>query len=1084
MKKILLLATTLLSSWYLFGQGVTTASMNGKITDGNGEALIGATVMAVHTPSGTQFGNVTDLNGFYRISNMRIGGPYKLTITYVGFEPYQEDNLFLDLGQTLRKSISLSENAQTLSQVVVTTQRGDIFDGNRTGSETFINRGLIARQPSASRSIADFVRTTPQARISEETDGFSISLAGQNNRYNAIYIDGAVNNDVFGLAGSGTNGGQTGVNPFSVDAIEAFQVSLAPFDVRVSGFSGGAINAITRSGTNNIEGSAYYFTRNENFAGQTPKGRRVNGEKGKLPEFTSETYGMRIGGPIIKDKAFFFLNYERQDDQVPQPFNIENYIFDSDISDIRRLEDFVRTAYGYDLGSFDTPATLESNKITAKFDFNLFENHKISLRHSYVSADNLEARSSGIRSIQYGNGSEFFKTVTNSTSLEIKSRFGNRFANNLIVGYTTVRDDRDPSGNPFPSVHIGDGGSTNGSDGEGIFFGAEPFSTANLLDQDVLTITNNFEYYIGNHTLTAGIHYEFSKAKNLFFAFNYGNYDYETLEDFLNNQAPDLYQRGYSLIANGAGDESSGAAQFDVAQIGFYIQDEFFVTDNLKLIGGLRFDIPSWSDGSENSMFNETSVSTLETAGKDLQGARVGKPINNTVNISPRLGFNWNVNGKDKTQVRGGIGVFVSRVPLVWPGGAYNNNGITGGFLFAPGGGSSYDGFRSDINNQYVGARPGTGEVGGNIDLFAADFKLPKVLKFNIAVDQKLPWWGLIGSIDFIYNDNLQAIYYENLNLGASSGRLRGADERLVYNRRDEVDGTYDRIILASNTSEGSSYNITGTIRKPLTKGFEGSISYTYGDSKVIFEGTSSQNSSQWRNIQTVNGKNSALPVTRSDFSLGSRVVVGGSYTKKWTDNIKSVLGLFYDGSSGQPFSYIYREGRDLLNDDSRDNSLIYIPRDASEINLVELTTDGTTISPEDQWTALNDYISNDDYLSARRGQYAERNGARAPWVSQLDLKFIQEFSLSKNKLQVSFDVFNLPNLLNADWGERKFVNNDEIPLITTAGVAGNDEGTLFNPSFTFDPSRTSRNDFIDSDDLGIQSSRWQMQLGIRYIFE
>ena len=1084
MRKFLLLATVLFSSCHLFGQGVTTASMNGRITDENGEALIGATVIAVHTPSGVEFGNVTDVDGFYRIPNMRVGGPYTIRVTYVGFETTEEKGVYLNLGQTLRKSVTLTENAQTLEEVVVTSQRGDVFDGNRTGASTYIGKDLINKQPAASRSIADFVRTTPQARIDEGADGFSISLAGQNNRYNAIYIDGAVNNDVFGLAGSGTNGGQTGVNPFSVDAIEAFQVSLAPFDVRVSGFAGGAINAITRSGTNDIEGSAYYFVRNEGLAGKTPKGRRINGEKEKLPEFSAETYGFRLGGPIIKDKAFFFVNYERQNDQLPQPFDIDNYIFDSNASDLTTLENFVRNNYGYELGSFQTPSTLESDKITAKFDFNLTDNHRVSLRHSYVKAENLEARTSDTRSIEYGNGSEFFSSLTNSTSLEVSSRFGNKFSNNLIIGFTATRDDRDPFGDPFPSVHIGDGGSTNGSDGEGIFFGAEPFSTANLLDQDVFTITNNFEYYAGNHTFTAGIHYEYAKAKNLFFAFNFGNYDYVTLDDFLNDANPDLYQRGYSLVSPGAGDESSGAAEFDMSQIGFYIQDEFFVNDNLKLTGGLRFDVPIWSSGPVNSSFNSTTIAALEAAGKDLQGATVGAPINNTVNVSPRFGFNWNVNGQGKTQVRGGVGVFVSRVPLVWPGGAYNNNGITGGFLFAFGGGADYNGFRADVDNQYVGAVPGTGELGGNVDLFAADFKLPKVLKFNIAVDQKLPWWGLIGSLDFIYNDNLQAIYYENLNVPESTERLAGADNRPIYDRGSEIDDDYGRIMLGSNTNEGYSYNITATIAKPLTNGFEGSASYTYGDSRTIFEGTSSQNSSQWRNIQTVNGKNSDLPVTRSDFSLGSRVVLGGSYTKTWNENAKTTLGLFYDGSSGQPFSYIYREGRDVLNDDSRDNALIYVPANASEINLVDLLDDDDNLiaTAAEQWAALDAYINGDEYLSERRGQYVERNGDRAPWVSQLDLKFIQEFSLSKNRLQISLDIFNFANLLNSDWGEREFINSDEIPLITTAGVSDNGDGTS-TASFNFDPSVTSRSDFIDSDDLGIQSSRWQMQLGIRYIF-
>lgn len=1081
MRKILLSLITVLCSVMLFAQGVTTASMSGRITDENGEPLIGATVVVVHTPSGTQFGNVTDSQGYYRISNMRVGGPYKLTATYVGFESREEEGFYLSLGQALRKSIDMSESAQALSEVVVTSTRGEIFDGNRTGASTFINRDQIQRMPSASRSIADFVRMTPQVQLSEGNDGFSVSISGQNNRYNAIYIDGAVNNDVFGLAGSGTNGGQTGVNPFSVDAIEEFQVSIAPFDVRVSGFSGGAINAITRSGTNDIEGSAYYFVRNQSLAGKTPKDLRVNGEKDKLDDFTAKTAGFRIGGPVIKDKLFFFINYENQNDETPQPFNVANYIGNSNATDLANLASYVSTTYGYDVGGYDANTrTLSSDKLTAKIDWNVNDNHKVSFKHSYVKGENLEARNSDDNSIGFINGSEFFETKTNSTSLELKSVFGNKYSNNLIFSLTTVRDDRSPQGSPFPTVFIADGLSNSSGDGEGISFGSEPFSTANLLDQDVLTITNNFEFYKGNHTFTAGVHYEFAKAKNLFFAFNYGEYEYLTIADFMADLSPRIYQRGYSLISPGAGDASSGSAEFDISQIGFYLQDEFYANDNLKLTAGLRFDLPSWSSGPVNGSFNTTTIATLTSAGKDLQGATVGAPIETTVNVSPRFGFNWNVNGKGNTQVRGGVGVFVSRVPLVWPGGAYNNNGITGGFLFAFGGPSDFNGFRSDVNNQYVGAVPGTGELGGNVDLFSKDFKLPKVLKFNIAVDQKLPWWGLVGSVDFIYNDNLQAIYYENLNIGAPVGTLTGADNRDRFSR-NSLDGDYGRVILGSNTSEGSSWNITTTLRKPFANGLDGSFSYTYGDSDVIFEGTSSQNSSQWRNIQTVVGKNGNLPVSRSDFALGSRVVIGGSYTQDWSDNVKTTLGLFYDGVSGEPYSYIYNEGSDLLSDDSRDNALIYVPASQGEINLVDFVDGGgATVTAADQWAALDAYIAGDEYLSERRGQYAERNGDRAPWLSQLDLKFIQEFKLSKNSLQLSLDIFNFGNFLNSDWGQREFISNDEIALITTAGVADNGDGT-FTPSFNYDPTR--EDSFIQVDDQGIQSSRWQMQFGIRYTF-
>ncbi|WP_422362013.1 TonB-dependent receptor [Reichenbachiella sp.] len=1083
LSRLLLAFSLLLSSQLLLAQGVTTSGMNGKVVDDKGAELPGATVIAIHAPTGSKYGAVTDATGFYRIPNMKAGGPYNLTISFIGFENSTQEGIYLTLGQTFKLDATLSSGATELQEVVVVAGEGEIFDGNRTGAGTTIGSDQISTMPSASRSIRDFARITPQAQITEGNDGFSISIAGQNNRYNAIYIDGAVNNDVFGLAGSGTNGGQTGVNPFSVDAIEQFQVAVAPFDVRISGFSGGAISAITRSGSNEVEGSAYYFLRNESLAGKTPKDLRVNDEREKLAEFSARTYGFRVGGPIIKDKVFFFVNYERQDDETPQPFNVANYTGNSGASELSNLRSFVNTNFGYDIGEYaNTTRTLVSDKITAKFDFNLGDNHKLVVKHSYVGAENLEARNSGNMNVGFLNGSEEFNTKTNSSTIELSSSFGNNFANKLILGYTSVRDDRDPKGDPFPSVFIADGLSTSSGDGEGITFGAEPFSTANLLDQDVFTLTNNFDIFKGNHTITIGMHHEFSKTKNLFQAFNYGQYEYLTMADFMNDANPNIFQRGYSLISDKVGDESDGAAEFSMYQLGLYIQDEYNVTNDLKLTAGLRVDLPFWAESDVNNDFNTRTIPLLEAAGKDLEGAEVGKKVKTAPHFSPRFGFNWNVNGEGDLQVRGGIGVFTSRVPLVWPGGTYNNNGVNNGFLFLGSWFATTPTFEPNVNNQPVGAAPGSGVNEGNVDLFAPDFKLPSVMKVNVGLDKKLPFWGLMGSVEVMYNKNINAIYYQNLNIGDPVGNLEGADNRARYSRSD-IDGTYGRIMFASNTSEGYSWNTAFTITKPVERGFGGSLSYSYGDSQTTFEGTSSQNSSQWRNHQTVNGKNGSIPTTRSDFSQGHRFQLNMSYTKNWSEKIRTTVGVYYELNQDVPVSYVYREGDDLLGDDSRDNALIFVPTNRSQINLVDLVDDNNNVvlTADEQWTALDDFIDSNDYLSKRRGRYAERNGDRGPWQNTLDLKLIQEFALNKNRLQLSLDIFNFTNLINKDWGQRKFVNSGEVALIQTEDVVDNGDGT-FTPSFTFDPSLVE-NGISRVDDSGIQSSRWQMQLGVRYIF-
>ncbi|MFV0247444.1 MAG: carboxypeptidase regulatory-like domain-containing protein [Tenacibaculum sp.] len=1057
-KNVLLIAMLFIVTAVL-GQGVTTSSLGGRVLDQYNEPLAGANIVAVHIPTGTKYGTSANLEGYYRIANMKPGGPYNVIISFVGFENFEKKGVILGLGQTFKVSTILKEG-NILQEVVITTDRNNIFDGNKTGSETTISQKEIQKLPSVSRGITDFVRLTPQVQI---TDDNIISIAGQNNRYNAIYIDGAVNNDVYGLADSGTNGGQTGVNPFSVDAIESFQVNLAPFDVKISGFAGGAISAITRSGTNNYQGSAYGFVRNQNIAGKTPFAISETNRK-KLDEFTSLTYGARLGGAIVKDKLFFFVNFEKQDDQTPQPFEVTNYQGNTKADSLAILSDFLRDTYGYNTGGFtNNTSSLKSDKFIAKIDWNINEQHKLSVKHSYVKASEIDARRSNNRTINFYNTAVSFPSVTNSSSLELNSSFNDKLSNNLVIGYTSVDDDRDPFGMPFPNVRIFDGNGTT------IFFGSQRFSTANQLNTSILTITDNLELFAGRHKITLGTHNEFTSAKNLFIGNNFGYYTYNSVDDFLNGEAPSDYERGYSLLSDSFGDDSSGAAEFNISQLGFYAQDEVDITDNLKFTAGLRFDIPIWEDGIANSDFNTRTVALL---GSRLQGARVGKRVNTRLYISPRLGFNWNVKGESKTQIRGGFGVFVSRMPLVWPGGTYSNNGVTIGNYRTNDGVSS---FSPDISKQPVDpdVLPGSENFGGDIDLFAPSFQLPQVVKYNLAIDQKLPG-GFILNADFLYNKNLKAIYYQNINLKEPTQTLTGTgDNRPYWRSAGKIDSNYGLIILASNTDQGYSWNTSFTLRKTPVFGFNGSLTYSYGDAKSIFEGTSSQNKSQWRKIITVNGKNKA-ELSRSTFAQGHRILANIGYEHKWSKNLKTSLSLIYEAKQGQPFSYVYNEVKDLLGDDSTDNALMYVPKDADDIVLVE-GANGLTAA--EQWEALNSYIENDSYLRTRRGQYAERNAQFAPWSHIIDMKLIQDISLNfasnKHTLQATFDIFNLTNLLNKKWGTRKFVSGfGKASILTTER-----EGTT--PEFSYNPN----SDIFNVDDSGLYSSRWQMQIGLRYIF-
>ena len=1088
MKKLLKLFLILLAFIYadtsIYAQGNTTSSIDGVVYANDSKSLPSATILATHLPSGTRYSTTTDISGNFRISNMRVGGPYKIVFSFVGFRTFEENDVFLQLGDSKSFKIVLEDEAGQLKEVVVKATKNNTFNSQRTGSQTVVNSDKIKALPSLSRNISDFARLTPEAQLRGDD---VLSIGGQNNRLNAIYIDGAVSNDVFGLAANGTNGGQTGVSPISVDAIEQFQISVAPYDVKLSGFAGGAISAITRSGTNNFEGSSYFFNRNQNLAAKTPPSLAGTSGRSKLADFSAQTYGVRASGALVKDKLFYFINYEKQNNETPQPFNIANYTgaiggtpfnVQTALAKLQLLRDKL-TAYGYDPGSYDNNVrTLVSDKLIAKIDWNISDNHKLSLKHSYVKAENFAPSRSSATAISFINGSQLFNSTTNSTALELNSRFGNKFSNNLVVAYTNVIDDRNASGSPFPSVQIFDGSAAS------IYFGAEAFSTANFLSQKVLTISDNFEINAGMSKITIGTHNEFSSSRNVFFGNNFGGYRYNSLDDFLNGLKPNRFQLNYSLIG-GEGDNSQGAAEFGTKQFGFYVQNEMKLNSSLKVSYGVRVDIPVWEDGAVNTDFNIRTIGLLEAAGKDLKGAKVGQGISQYAHLSPRFGFNYDLNGKKSTQFRGGLGIFTSRLPLVWPGGTYNNNGISQGAIsitsssqmpvFNPN--PSVASQLSPLPTSYP--RPGSGGKGGNVDLFAKNFQLPQVFKASFAVDQKLPL-GFVLTSEITYNDNISAITYQNLNIKAASSNLSGADTRPRYNGNTRVDPTYLGVYLASNTSEGKAYNLAFTLTKNFKSDFiDANISgtYSYGKSTVLLDATSSQNSSQWNNTETVNGAN-YLGLSRSDFDPGRRIISNGNATFKWSNYTKSRIGVFYEGAQGTPISYVYNDSGRLLQDTFSNSALIYVPANKSEINFIA-SSGGLTA--DQQWDAFSAYIESNEYLRSRKGKYAERNGDRLKTSHVIDLKFAQEFIFNvgkkKHTLEFTADIFNFTNLLNKNWGKRYFTSNDQVLLLKQESFLS---GTN-TPTFSYNP--TTGKNVNQVDDVGLNSSRWQIQTGVRYTF-
>lgn len=1062
----------------LFAQGVTTSSLSGIVSDNQKQSLIGATVVVTHVPSGTEYGTTTDVDGNYRIPGMRVGGPYRIVVSYTGYSDYVLENVYLRLGENQKFDFSMEETAIELTTIQVVAKAGTA--GQTAGSSTQITDEQIEAMPTLNRSINDYLKLTPQSKLTT-SDG--ISFAGVNNRLNAIYIDGAVNNDVFGLANSGTNGGQTGIAPFSIDIIDQFQVALSPYDVTLGGFAGAGINAVTKSGTNQFQGTAYYFMQNENLAGKTNGvlAERLNIDPTKLAPFDQRLYGASLSGPIAKNKAFFFINAEIQNDETPVPYEVASYIGNSKPADLDQLRNYLIETYDYDPGSYgSTSDELKGLKLFGKVNINLSQNHKLTLRHQYTKAEQYDRNGGFTNTINFSNNGVYFPSTTNSSAIELNSRFSNKFANNLILGYTKVVDDRDPIGNDLPYVYINDGSGT-------IRFGSEEFSTGNRLEQSIISLTNNFKWYAGNHTFTFGTHNEFYDIYNIFIGQNYGTYRFANLQDFLNNGNAIEYDRSYSLVDDITGDGSAAAADFKAVQFGIYAQDEWAINQNFTLTGGLRLDIPViTSDPEVDTYFNETALPKMQEAYAIAKDVEAGKAPDGQLMISPRLGFNYDVAGNGKTIIRGGAGIFTSRIPFVWPGAMFNNNGLTLGRVDETNLAGTPIQFNPNIQTQPV--HPNFSIPSGQIDIFVKDFKYPQVFRGNLSIDQQLPG-GIEATFEGIYTKTLNNILYTNVNNDpAVRFNWTGTpDDRPVFNRRS-LDSKYSAVYVGSNTDEGYTYTLTANFAKRFPFGLNATLGYVYGDAHAINEGTSSQNSSQWRGQVHVDGRNSPL-LGRSDFAIGHRLVSSLSYKLKWNkaENAATTFSVFFNGQSGTAFSYVIggNNGRNVNNETgstSANRTLVYIPETSSDIVLIDYTSGGKTVTAAEQWELLNAFIEDDPYLSQNRGNYAEKNSNFAPFTSLFDLAIRQDFGIKTggvtNKLQVSLDILNFANLLNSDWGVNYIVPGSEFnnfSLYQFESYAA--DGTT--PRFTY-RSNTVGNDKWNISNTG---SRWRMRLGFRYIF-
>ncbi|WP_161662272.1 TonB-dependent receptor [Pedobacter sp. V48] len=1078
--KIVVIVLAFVGSISAVNAQVTTSAMNGTVTDDKG-ALPGATVVAVHGPTGTVYKTITRNDGRYNFANINVGGPYTVTATMVGYTASKNSNINLGLGQNFKVDFKLQESSQSLAEVTIVSNQNKTINNSRTGAQTSVSREQLEKLPTFNRSVTDLTKLTPQSN--SQGDGFS--FAGRNNKFNSFTIDGSQFNNSFGL--TAMPGGGTGAQPISLDALDQITINIAPYDVKQGGFTGGSVNAVTKSGTNNFSGSVYTFYKDQNLQGYKVGDAEI--PKTAASAFTNKIFGARIGGPIVKDKLFFFINGEITRRAFPgTTLSADRGQGGSNVtkvkaSDLDAVKSLLISKWGYDPGVYEGYSSdQQADNLTARLDWNINENNKLTIRYNYLksfkdidpsSSNSNSGRGPTINSTIFSNMRYRFFNNTKSIAAELNSKFGNRFSNNLQVSYSAFRDYREIYGSPFPVVDIENGAGSNY-----ISLGSEPFSGLNTLDQDVYSFTDNFNIYAGSHNITIGASGQYLKYGNGFAQFVYGQFRYKSVADFLaaaggnNSVNPSLYQLTYS--ANG---DPRPIAKLSMAPIAVYVQDEWFVRDNFKLTYGVRADIPIYTSEITS---NPAIVSATFRDGEKLD---VGKLPKTQILISPRVGFNWDVNGDQTFQLRGGSGIFTGGMPGVY---LVNQAGQTG-LLF----GNEFTNnptnrpFTSNVS-AYIPSNAGI-PASYAINATASDFKIPQVWRSNLAADFKLPG-GILATLEGIYTKSINEIYHRDANLVNPTGKLTGTgDTRDIFpgSSANRINNFLTNAIVLDNTNKGYAYNLTAQLQKRFGRYVDAMIAYTYSDARDVTSTPGSQANSAFTGNQIVNDPNNPI-LAYSSYVVKNRIVAAVNFNFEIAPKLPTSVGVIYEGSPyGDSFGdtrFSYIVSGNLNNDNGTGNDLMYVPKDKNDINFV--TTDvkdsrgNVTFAAESadsQWARLDAYISQDKYLSTRRGQYAERNGAEYAWTNRFDLRITQDFFTkwqeeNKSRFQISVDFVNFGNLLNKDWGLTKVPNLNNFMQLrsTTAGV----------PQYTVD--KTLSKTFRDNTSI---ASRYQVQVGVRYSF-
>jgi len=1014
---------------------VTTSAMTGYIMDENNEPLPGASVIATHIPSGTMYGVLAREDGGYTLPNMRIGGPYSLAVSFIGYEKETADDIYLKLGEKYRKDVKLKVSTTELGAVTVLANENRIINSDRTGAATFITNEQLRVMPTITRSTADLTRLNPMA-----AEGGS--FAGRNDQFNNYSLDGAIFNNPFGLDAA-TPGGQADAQPVSLDALDQVVVAIAPYDVAQSGFTGASVDMVTKSGTNKMTGTVFAYYRNKNMLGTKVDETEVF--RGDLEQLQT---GFSLGGPIVKNKIFFFLNFEleRRSDlgsyyEANTPGAEGSNVSRVDSADLVHVSSVLNELYGYQTGPYQNfKHNTDNQKGILKFDFNLGENHKLTTTFNYLDASRdkpahpsaIGRRGPDFQTLQFENSGYTINNSLFSGILELKSLFSSKFSNKLRAGFTSFEDSRDPFSTPFPVLNISKDGVRY------IVAGHEPFSIHNRLDQDVIQISDNFNYYLPGHTITIGGSFEKFSFDNSFnlnaYGGTFGDVDLADFDALVNSpQFAHDVDTAQTIFDNNNANDNWALAETNMGQLAFFGQDEWTVNDQFTLTLGLRADIPLYFDTPEKIQENidrnccyDPSIVYSDEEGNPVTFDHTVLP-KSTPLWSPRLGFNWDMNGDQTAQLRGGTGLFTGRFPFVWIGNQVANP-------------NSYFYCMTD-----------------------PEFKYPQIWRSNLGYDRKMGR-GYTLTLDVIYTKDLQAAIVRNYGLRPPTESLQGPGSRPIYSASEHPTNAY----VFSNTDLGNSFNASIQIRKDYANNMGWMLAYNYLDSKDAASIDAEISSDAYdRNPANVANSNTAI-LAPSLYGNKHRVV--GSLYKKFTygKSWATHIALYAEYTQGNRYSFTY--SGDINNDGSGLNDLIYIPTSGE---LAQMTFSGDVAAQDAQRTAFNSYIESDDYLSEHRGQIAEKYGSVSPWFNRWDARIMQEFGLSNgNNIQLSIDILNVGNLISPSWGVRQIATSTGLAQPIGVSVAGG------VPTYSFDTSQVTS----VFDDFSL-NSRWQAQIGLRYNF-